>query len=111
MEINMERFTKQVDEIAQGKALQTVLNSQKHYQLENSKIEAVPNGYTGKAVDRLAIFENVYDSLIQSQEKVIADMENLRKEGKTNTVTFKQLMAKKLTNTNTLSMFEIHGLE
>lgn len=37
-------------------------------------------------------------------------MDKLKQEGKTNTVTYKQLMAEKLKNQNIISLYKIYGL-
>lgn len=48
---------------------------------------------------------------IQKEYKVTVDkMEKLKSENKTKTVTYKQLMATKLTLQNILSRYEIYGL-
>ena len=53
-------------------------------------------------------YERMYHELKQSQVKVIADMVDLKANGKTNSVTYKQLMVKKLNNQNVISMIEIY---
>lgn len=93
----MERLTRQLD---------------KNYFVTNENaINHTKDGYSGEAINRLAKFENVYENLIKSQEETITKMESLRKEGKTNTVTFKQLMAKKLTNDNFINLLKLYDLE
>ena len=58
--------------------------------------------------EKLLGYERMYRELKQSQEKVIADMADLKAKGKTNSVTYKQLMVKKLNNQNIISMIEIY---
>lgn len=102
----MERLTKEVDKkvyITEGKNLKQVQGVNKE--------EACTYGYSGEAIDKLAKFENLYEYLILSQEETVGKIEKLRKEGKTNTVTFKQLLAKKMTNENFLNLFYIYGVE
>ena len=53
-------------------------------------------------------YERMYRELKQSQVKVIADMADLKAKGKTNSVTYKQLMVKKLNNQSVISMIEIY---
>ena len=93
----MERFTREIDK--------------KTYVIDEVNLHHTPDGYAGEAIDKLAKFENVYESLVVSQEDTLKRMEHLRKDGKTNTVTFKQLMIKKLTNDNFLSLLKIYGVE
>lgn len=48
---------------------------------------------------------------IQEEYKTISDrMEALKVEGKTKSATYRQLMGRKLTLQNMLSMYEIYGL-
>lgn len=48
---------------------------------------------------------------IQEEYKTISDrMEALKAEGKTRSATYRQLMGRKLTLQNMLSMYEIYGL-
>lgn len=48
---------------------------------------------------------------IQEEYKTISDrMEALKAEGKTKSATYRQLMGRKLTLQNMLSMYEIYGL-
>ena len=59
-------------------------------------------------MDKLLGYERMYRELKQSQNKIIADMADLKKNGKTNSVTYKQIMVKKLNNQNVISMIEIY---
>ena len=59
-------------------------------------------------MEKLLGYERMYLELKQSQNKVITDMANLKEKGKTNSVTYKQLMVKKLSNQNVISMIEIY---
>lgn len=69
------------------------------------------NGYTGEAITRLARFENIYEDLIASQSQIPKELEKLRKEGKTKSVRFKELMVMKMTNANIINLFKKYGLE
>ena len=73
-------------------------------------IEKCADGYGGKAIDKLAVFENVLDGLAEEQGKIAERLEALRSEGKTNSVKFKELLGQKLLNANTLALFEVHGI-
>ncbi|MGE5380589.1 MAG: hypothetical protein ACM3NT_05920 [Methylocystaceae bacterium] len=61
-------------------------------------------------VQKLAKFENMYDTLCREHDKVIADMEKLRLAGKSKTVTYKQLLANKMMIMELISRFDIYGL-
>ena len=67
------------------------------------------NGYSGEAVNRLARFEDIVDDLQQKQEFIAKEMDQLRAEGKTNTIRFKQNLANKLLNSQILALFESYG--
>lgn len=64
-----------------------------------------------KAVERLALFENIYEDLIKSQIDIHNELEKLRGEDKTKTVKFKELMIKKLTNNNMIIQFNMYGIK
>lgn len=45
-------------------------------------------------------FERMMQAVLDSYNSVVEKMDKLKQEGKTNTVTYKQLMAEKLKNQN-----------
>ncbi|MGN0425647.1 MAG: hypothetical protein ACI4FY_10060 [Acetatifactor sp.] len=55
-------------------------------------------------------FERMLRSVLDEYEDVLKKMEKLRIENKVKTVTYKQLMATKLTLQNMISRYEIYGL-
>lgn len=55
-------------------------------------------------------FEKMLQAVQEEYETVCGKMETLKAEGKTKTVTYKQLMSRKLTLQNMLAMYEIYGL-
>ena len=55
-------------------------------------------------------FEQMLQDVQTEYELTISKMEKLKTEGKTKTVTYKQLMGTKLTLQNILSRYEIYGL-
>lgn len=59
-------------------------------------------------IEKLAKYENMHEALIAEQDKIISDMERLRLENKTKTITYKQLMANKLMTMNLTSRFDIY---
>lgn len=66
--------------------------------------------YYGEAIQKLAIFENLYEYLIDSQTSIPKELETLRNQGKSKTVTFKELLTQKLINDSTLMLLSRHGL-
>ena len=55
-------------------------------------------------------FEKMLQDVQKEYELTLSKMEKLKSEGKTKTVTYKQLMSTKLTLQNILSRYEIYGL-
>ena len=55
-------------------------------------------------------FEKMLQSVQTEYEVTVETMEKLKSEGKTKTVTYKQLFAEKLTLQNMLSRYKIYGL-
>lgn len=80
------------------------------YAIASDKLIKSEKGYIGEAIYKLAIFENIYENLEKEQIKLSEDLEKLRNEDKTNSYKFKELMAKKLSNGITISLFKANGL-
>ena len=55
-------------------------------------------------------FEKMLQDVQTEYELTLSKMEKLKTEGKTKTVTYKQLMSTKLTLQNILSRYKIYGL-
>ena len=55
-------------------------------------------------------FEKMLQAIQKEYDDTVIKMENLRMEGKTKTVTYKQLMGTKVALQNMLSRYEIYGL-
>ena len=55
-------------------------------------------------------FEKMLQGVQEEYDVTISKMEKLKTEGKTKTVTYKQLMSTKLTLQNILSRYKIYGL-
>lgn len=64
-----------------------------------------------KKEERLLAFERVLQAVKDSQEDTILKMEKLKQEGKVNSATYRQLMGKKMNNTNMLNLFLLHDIE
>ncbi len=81
------------------------------YTISRESIQECAIGYTGEAVEMLAKFENMLERLLKERDETAAQLDKLRKEGKEKSVTFKQLLARKLTNSNMLALLESHGIK
>lgn len=57
-------------------------------------------------IRRLAGYEDMYEALCAQRDRVNADMEVLRSQGKNKTVTFKQLLVDKLSISGMISRIE-----
>jgi len=73
-----------------------------NYTVINNDIEAI--------IKRLGLFEDAYDSLMNSQEHIPKELVLLREQGKEKTVTYKEKMTRKLINNNIVMFFESHGI-
>ena len=60
--------------------------------------------------ERLQRFEQILTELEGEQTTIESQIEDMKAKGKTKTATFKQLLARKLTLSQFLSVFEKHGL-
>jgi len=91
--------------------LTRVLGNHDLYVVDDLTVNHDGNGYTGAAITKLAKFENIYEDLLASQNEISKDLEKLRNEGKTKTVTFRELMVKKLNNVTIINLFQTYGLK
>ena len=60
--------------------------------------------------ERLAAFEKMLSAITCEHQDMIVKMDKLKAEGKTKSVTYMQLLTRKLMYTNILSLYEIYGL-
>ena len=60
--------------------------------------------------ERLERFEKMLEFIQNGYMDTMSRMERLRKEGKTSSVTYKQLMAEKLKLEDMLSIYRLHDL-
>lgn len=70
----------------------------------------VDNDRLNQAINKLAIFENIYEELNAEQIEISKKLEVLRNEGKMKSLKFRELMTKKLTNSTVLALFKNYGL-
>lgn len=62
------------------------------------------------AIDRLAAFEKMLTAVQKEYSDILEKMEKLKEDGKVKTVTYQQLMSRKLMYQNMLSLYEIYDL-
>lgn len=60
--------------------------------------------------ERLEAFEKMLESVQKEYEGILNNMERMKAGGKVKTVTYQQLMARKMMYQNMLSMYQIYGL-
>jgi len=65
----------------------------------------------GKAIERLGVFEDAYESLVRDLEQIPKDLEALRVQGKEKTIRYKEAVTQKLINNNIMFFFERHDLK
>ncbi len=92
------------------KRLTQTKENRDNYVVEENQIQPMESGFSGNAILKLAQYENFHEGLMREQEKISLEMQKLRSEGKTRTVMFKQLLANKLANSQTLILLETYGL-
>lgn len=59
---------------------------------------------------RLEAFEKMLSAVQAEYTDILSKMEKMKGAGKVKTVTYQQLMSRKLTYQNMLSLYEIYGL-
>lgn len=59
---------------------------------------------------RLQQFEKMLAAVQSEHENIVRQMEELKAKGKIKSVTFQQLLARKMTYQNMLSMYELYDL-
>ncbi len=59
---------------------------------------------------RLEQFEKMLAAVRKEYENIVRQMEKLKEKGKIKSVTYQQLMTRKLTYQNMLSMYELYDL-
>lgn len=65
---------------------------------------------TEKQEKRLEQFEKMLQSVQTEYKSIVRQMEELKKKGKIRSVTYQQLMTRKLTYQNMISMYELYDL-
>ncbi|MDD4403011.1 MAG: hypothetical protein PHI24_14485 [Desulfitobacteriaceae bacterium] len=86
------------------------LDKQGSYIVDLTQVSPDPGGCTGEAINRLGRFEDFYEHLLESQREIPKELQKLRNEGKEKTVTYKELMVKKLNTNHILTLLKRYGL-
>ena len=60
--------------------------------------------------ERLQQFEKMLSAVRTEYENIVRQMEELKEKGKIRSVTYQQLLARKMTYQNMLSMYELYDL-
>lgn len=68
------------------------------------------NGDIETAIQRLGIFEDAYEDLMNSQDQLTKDLEELKIQGKEKTVRYRESMGRKLINSYIITFFEKLGV-
>ncbi len=59
---------------------------------------------------RLEAFEKMLAAVQEEYAKILSSMDQMKAEGKVKTVTYQQLMSRKMMYQNILSLYQIYGL-
>ncbi len=70
----------------------------------------VREGRLEEALERLAVFEDMFEGLERDQVYITRQLEELRSRGKEKTVQFRELLARKLVNGNMKLLLERYGI-
>lgn len=60
--------------------------------------------------NRLEAFENMLEAVKTEYTGILAGMEKLKADGKVKTVTYQQMLSRKMMYQNMLSLYQIYGL-
>lgn len=60
--------------------------------------------------NRLEAFENMLEAVKTEYTGILAEMEKLKANGKVKTVTYQQMLSRKMIYQNMLSFYQIYGL-
>ena len=84
----------------------TELSENQQYVVDKLYIKEEKQCYGGQAIERLAAYENLYESLLRYQNEISKDLEMLRQANKNKSVKFKELLANKIVNNNLIDLLE-----
>ena len=61
--------------------------------------------------EKLYAYEKMQESIVNEYNNIIIEMQELKKQERAKTVTYRQLMGKKLLYKDMLSLYKIYGLQ
>ncbi|MEQ3363669.1 hypothetical protein [Raoultibacter massiliensis] len=79
------------------------------YEVDAGLIECGEGTCRGRAIDRLAAYEDMQEMLEAQYEKTAERLEVLKAQGKLKTAQAQQLLAQKLTYSNMLGLIGVHS--
>lgn len=88
----------------------TKFQNEQYYLIDEGNVKYDAGGFSGAAIKRLGLFEDVYDEAVRNRDQLQAQMDALKNEGKEKTFQFKQLLALKMTNINIINAFQTKDL-
>lgn len=62
-------------------------------------------------IERLEAYEKMQQGITQEYNNLVQQLETLKAQGKVKSVTYKQLLARKMTYSTFLGLYEVYGLE
>lgn len=89
----------------------THLYSNGKYITEEINVSFNDRGVGGAAIEKLAVFETVFEELVQEQETLSQKLQEMRVAGKTSSYRYKEIMGQKLVNSSVISIFQRYGLK
>lgn len=90
----------------------TILSQKGEYYIADSiVVNHGDEGFCGDAIERLAKFENLFESISVKQITIHEEIEKLSNNNKAKSYRFKELLAEKIMNENLLKLFSGYGLD
>lgn len=86
------------------------LSGEQEYAVTAGQVSLSGKEARGAAIDRLARYEDFQAGLIGSRQRLLAEMERLRQQGRQKSYQFRELMGQKAMYTLLFSLLEQHGL-
>jgi hypothetical protein len=86
------------------------ISGSENFMVDAAMVSCTDGGCSGEAIDRLARFENLVEEIAASQVQISRELADLRNQGRSSSVKFRELMVQKLTNNHMLVLFNFHGL-
>jgi hypothetical protein len=108
----MINYNKKIDNV-EGESMERLTNlseSKGKYVTSGIDGKIDSEGYYGAAIEKLAKFENLYESIIEKQSSLANELEVLRAAGKEKNFKFKELLGQKIMNEMLLMQIRGQGI-